>query len=50
MAEPLQRHVAFEFLSELADKFGSPREYVTGFLGVEPAIISDLRALYVSGS
>jgi protein-tyrosine phosphatase len=38
------------FLSELADKFGSPGEYVTGFLGVEPAIISDLRALYLSGS
>jgi protein-tyrosine phosphatase len=38
------------FLSELADKFGSPREYVTGFLGVEPAIIGQLRALYLSGS
>ncbi len=37
------------FLAELAGTFGSVREYVTGYLGVEEAAIAELRALHISG-
>lgn len=37
------------FLAELAGTFGSVREYVTGYLGVEVAAIAELRALYLAG-
>ena len=36
------------FLAELAATFGSVREYVTGYLGVEEAAIAELRALHIS--
>ena len=37
------------FLTELAATFGSVREYVSGYLGVPDAVVSDLASLYLAG-
>lgn len=36
------------FLDELAARYGSVRQYVTGYLGVSDAVISEIRALYLN--
>jgi protein-tyrosine phosphatase len=36
------------FLGELAAGYGSVRQYVTGYLGVSDAVISEIRALYLN--
>jgi protein-tyrosine phosphatase len=36
------------FLAELAETFGSVREYVTGYLGLPDAVIADLGRLYLT--
>jgi protein-tyrosine phosphatase len=38
------------FLAELASRFGSVREYVTGYLGVDQNVLSDLASLYTETS
>jgi protein-tyrosine phosphatase len=37
------------FLAELAGRYGSVRDYVTGYLGVGDEVIGDLRARYLDG-
>lgn len=37
------------FLAELAGRYGSVREYVTGYLGLGDEVIGDLRARYLDG-
>lgn len=37
------------FLAELGLKFGSVHQYVTGYLGVPDAVVSDLASRYLSG-